>query len=174
MVNDNLVKTVEIIEGVQHDLGRGIKMAVIGKSHCTGLKHVPQLCQFLSLLPLGNSAYDIYVDKSGFPGSFLQAANQGCRIYHRFGVWHGSYTGETASSRRFGAGDKVFLGFLAWLTEMHMHVHKARCHHLAGCIINLGAFCRQVLADGLDFSVFNQYVCHLVEFIFRIDDPAAF
>ena len=173
MVDDNLVKAMEIVKGVQHDLGRRIEMAVIGKGHRPCLEHISHLCQFFPLLAFGNCTDKLDMDKPRFSGSFLQAADKGRRIHHRFGIWHSSYAGEATCSSSLGAGDKVLFCLLPWLTEVDMHINEAGSYHFAGSIVDLCALCLQVLAYGGNLAILNQHICHLVEFILRIDDPAA-
>ena len=148
-------------------------MPVIGEGHRPRLEHITHLCQFLTLLALGDSANQLDMDEPCLSGTLFQAADQSCRIHYRSGIGHGGNPGKAACRCCLGAGDKILLGLLARLTEMHMHVNEARGHHFAGSIINLCPLGFELLADCSNLAILNQHICYLVEFVLRIDDPAA-
>ena len=56
---------------------------------------------------------------------------------------------------------------------MAVHVDKARRDDLARRVVNRRVLGRKPLADGRDFSIFNQHVCNLIHTVGRVDHTAA-
>ncbi len=172
MVNNDFVKSSQIIIAVQQHLGRLGKMSVIREGNGTSLGHIPYLSHFLALLPLGNSTNNLNVHHCIFFCTLLHSLYQGCCINNRVSIWHGGYTGIAASSCCPRTGTKIFLGFLAWLAKMYMHVNQAWADDPTLCLYNLSFLSSNIFCYLSDFAILYQHICNLIQLIGRVDYPA--
>ena len=94
-------------------------------------------------------------------------------VIDRLGVGHAADRRKTAVRRRARAGNDIFLVFLTGIAQMAVHVDKARRDDLARRVVNRRALGRKPLADGRNFSIFNQHVCNPIQTVGRVDHTAA-
>ena len=136
MVDDYLIKGLQIIIAVKHYLGRFGEMTIIREGHSTSLGHIPHFSHFLALLAFGNGTNNLYMNHCRILSSFLQRTHHSRCIHHRIGIWHGCYGSISTCCRSLGARLKILLGFLTRFTKMNVHINKTRANNLTLSINN--------------------------------------
>ena len=107
-------------------------MAVIGERHGAVSNHVAHLGQRFALQALRAGAGHAHAALAHLCGDRLHILHGHRVVHNRVRVRHGAHGREAAVSRRARTGSDVFLLLEARLAQVHVHVHQARDHDLAG------------------------------------------
>ena len=156
-------------------LGIHNRLSVFTDRRNSGFNHTLDIRKFLSLLSLRYGS-DLHYMNTVTAGSLCMNIIYNISIiYHRLRIRHGKYRCiPTVCSRSHTCID-IFLLFKSRITEMHMHINKARHHVISLCLNHtIRLFSLQILTNLSDHIILNPYISNFIHLRCRIYHMTAF
>ena len=169
MAHDDLVEHRAVIHDAAHHARILHAAAVVGEGHRAMSHHVAHFGERLALEPLAARARHVHAALAYCGCARLDVLHAQRVVDNGLGVGHAAHRREAAVSRRARSGSDVFLLLEAGLAQMHVHVHQARNHDLAGKVALDALLHGQALAHLDDLAVADQDVGRFVQTHLRVD-----